>query len=436
MKLRPFELALVIIFTLLFIAALFLMSTHKNSPDAASSGLDGYIGVVEIWGTMPSYGIEPILLDLQNEDERYEFVTYRYIQADNFDGELLAALADNEGPDLILTSHEKLVDMRKRIQPVSYDSFPLPDIQNLYIDGASIFAMSDGLYAYPIAVDPLMIYWNKDIIATEGFLGAPVTWEEFVNTMFPKLIKRDFSRTIERGVIAMGEYSNVRNAFGVISALMIQGGTEGVIEDKFNGYSIKIRSSVSGDDPLMAAADFYTRFSKPSNALYSWNRSFEEDRSEFVAGNLAFYFGYGSEALLLEKLNPNLSFGIAEIPQGEAATVRRTYAKFYGLSTLRSSDNQAGAAKVMFSLGGPSIAPKIAVSCSMVPAHRSAVLTGSNDVYGRITYQSTLIARGWLNPKLSGADEAFRIMTEDINENRRKISGAVGDTVNRIESAY
>lgn len=436
MKLRPFELALVIIFTVLLVLSLVLISTHKASTNATASGLTGVIGTVQIWGTLPDYGVEPILEELRDEDDKYDFVTYKYIQADQFDAELLAALADGEGPDIILTSQEKLVDMRKRIQPISYESLPLPDIQNLYVDGAGIFALSDGMYAYPIAIDPLMMYWNKDIIATEGFLAAPTTWEEFVNTMFPDLIKRDFSRTIERGVIAMGEYDNVRNAFGALSALIIQGGTEIVTETASDKYLIKIRSSVSGDDPLVAAADFYTRFSKPSNALYSWNRSYEEDRSEFTGGNLAFYLGYGSEALLVEKLNPNLSFGLAEIPQGESATVRRTYARFYGLSLLNSADNKNGAKNIMLTLSSAVVAPKIAISCSMVPAHRSAISAGSNNIYGRATYKSATIARGWLNPNLEVSNDIFKTMTEDINENRRTLDGATSDVELRLQKAY
>ncbi len=66
-------------------------------------------------------------------------------------------------------------------------------------------------------------------------------------------------------------------------------------------------------------ADFYTRFARPDNTLYSWNRSFSSDRDRFVSGDLALYFGYGSEGKELERLNPNLNFDIAEVPQGATA---------------------------------------------------------------------------------------------------------------------
>ena len=62
-------------------------------------------------------------------------------------------------------SHEKLVEHRSRLQSIPYESFPERDFRNRYIDGASIFAMRDGVYAFPLMVDPLVMYWNRDIFS-------------------------------------------------------------------------------------------------------------------------------------------------------------------------------------------------------------------------------------------------------------------------------
>ncbi len=437
MKLRPFELALVVIFMGLAFLSLFLLSTYKGSSDTPEPGSLAASGPVSIWGTLPGAEVSAVLYELAEENEAYKKISYKYFHPDEFDTELTNALADSIGPDLILVSQEKLVEMRRRIQPISYESFPIRDFKNSYIDGAQIFALSDGLYGYPIAVDPLMMYWNRDIFATEGYLEAPKTWENLVNTVFPDIIKRDFDRTIRRSVVAMGEYGNVRNAFGVISALLIQGGSERVIENDKGLYVVNLQSSINGSgDPLRAAADFYTRFSKPSNTLYSWNRSFTEDRQQFVAEDLALYFGYASEGPQIEKMNPNLNFDIAEIPQGASATTRRTYGKFYALSLLKSAKNKTGATAVMTNLGGQVISNKIAMKTNLVPANRALVTAGSNNTYGRIAYQSASIALGWLNPDLEDANNIFQTMTEDINENRSSVDSAVSDVSVRLRDKY
>jgi len=436
MKLRPFELSLIIIFTLLGLAAVLVVSNYKQPP-AEAPDTGAIVGQISIWGTLPQAAVDTVLVELAAKNEQFGNVTYRYYNPDAFDSKLTNALADRMGPDLILVSHERLVDMRKRIQPVSFESFPLRDVRNLYVDGAEIFALNDGIYAFPIAIDPLMMYWNRNMLSTKGFLKAPETWESLVNSQFPELIERDFDRTVQRSVVAMGEYLNVRNAYGVISALFIQAGSAGVVFDNNGRYSIQLQNQIGGGgDPLRSAVDFYTRFSKPSNTLYSWNRSLPEDRLSFVAEDLALYFGFASEGRQIQKMNPNLNFDIAEIPQDGIATVRRTYGQFYGLSALKSSNNLAGAFSVMSSFRRQSVADVIAINSNMTPVYRTSLIAGSNDAYGREAYRSASIARGWLNPDKTQTDIIFQTMTQDINENRRDLKGAVSDATDRLEMAY
>ena len=435
MKLRPFELALVIIFIVLGLVALALLAGYDRKPAAPEGGV-AVDGSVQIWGTMPGNGMSQMLASLASQYDSYRNVSYRSIPAAQFDEILLNALADGTGPDIVLLSHESLVDVRRRIVPYSYDVFPQRDIRDTYVPGAQIFALSDGMYALPLAVDPLVMYWNRDILATEGFLQPPRTWEELVNVQFPELIVRDFDRTIRRGVVAMGEYGNVRNSFGILSMLLTQGGTAGVVETD-RGYEIRLQQSIGGTgNPLRSAVDFYTRFSRPSNTYYSWNRSFTGDREAFTGEQLAFYFGYASEAREIERLNPNLNFDIAEVPQNAESSVRRTYGRFYGLSLLRTSDNPNGAYAVMAQLNKTNLAAKIAVDSELVPAHSAAVSAGSNDVYGRVAYQSTGIAYGWLSPELAATNQVFATMTGDINENRRNLDESINDALGRLEQAF
>lgn len=433
MKLRPFELALVLIFLVLAFVALFLLATYQGS----SGTTDGVqVGSVSIWGTVPSEAVDPVIAQLKENQDGYSSVSYRYIAPDSFDSALTNALADGRGPDAIFTSHEKLVSTRSRIRPLTYETLPYRDIRSRYIDGAEIFALEDGVYALPVMVDPLMMYWNRDILATENFLAAPETWEELVNTQFPAIIERDFSRSISRSVVAMGEYRNVRNSFGIISTLLLQAGSQMVTERSANEYFVAIDATPNGGTPLRSVADFYTRFSQPSNALYSWNRAFEEDRLQFVAEELAFYFGFASEGRVLERINPNLNFDIAEVPQGANASVRRTYGKYYGLSLLNASDNLNGAYAAIQALASQSYSSAIAQSSNMVPVYRSSVAAGSNDRYGRVAYQSAGVALGWLNPNRPAVDQIFTTMTTDINENRASVSRAANDVTGRLRDVY
>lgn len=433
MKLRPFELALVIVFVVLAVVSLVLFAGFQPANDAPSGS--SVSGEITIWGTMPGSGMEDMLEMYQNSYESYQQVTYRYIAREQFNDVLINALADQNGPDMVVFSHEQLAELRPRLFPESYEFFPLPDVRQLYIDGAEIFALSDGLQARPLAVDPLMMYWNRDILATFGYLEAPRTWEELVNVQFPEIIDRGFDRTINRSVVAFGEYGNVRNAFGVLSLLLVQSGTRGIEEDE-NGYVISLDEGLSGGAPLRTTASFYTRFSQPDNTLYSWNRSFDSDRDQFISGDLAFYFGYASEGPLLERLNPNLNFDIAEVPQSAASSVRRTYGRYYGIGILRTTDNGVTAQSVLGEFSLTQVADTIAIDSGLVPVTRATVAAGSNSRYGRTAYQSAAVAYAWLNPELAKSEEIFGTMVQDINENRRTLDGAVRDVISRLEEEY
>ena len=433
MKLRPFELTLIVVFLLLIVGALVLLKTYR----ASDNNGEVKIGKVEVWGTLPKDGIETLLREKQKSIESYRGVSYRYIEPAAFTSEFVNALADGKGPDILLLSSEQLVALRSKLRPISYETFPKRDIQSQYVDGAQIFALSDGLYAYPIMLDPIVMYWNKDLLARENILQAPATWEALVNEYVPALTSRAADRTIEKSAVALGEYENIRNAYGIISALLLQAGSYGVTENQEGQYEIRLNESPGKSvEPLRVTTDFYTRFSRPDNTLYSWNRSFSSDRDRFVSGDLALYFGPGSESRELEKLNPNLSFDIAEIPQGAAATVRRTYANFYGLALVRSSDNLPGAAIVLRDLSTETEQTSIAAAYDMVPASRGVVSRGSSDTYGRITYKSAGIAYGSLSPERAATDEILKNAMRAVLENRTDSQSAVFDSLQLLEIEY
>ncbi len=434
MKLRPFELILVVVFSVLLVLALVILRTYKPE---AEEGVVANIGVVNIWGTLPAEAMNTLLAELAQAQEGYRGVSYRYVSPQSFDEVFVNALADGTGPDLLFISHESLVKHRSRLEAVPYESFPVRDFRSQYVDGASIFALSDGIYAYPVAVDPLMLYWNRDLFSFNNFVTAPLSWEEIVSDTVPALTVRDFNRTIQQSALAMGEYSNVQNAFGIISMLILQGGSPMVIED-MGQYKIRLDERVeSGQSrPLSSAITFYTNFNAVSNTLYSWNRSLPLDRDMFLSEELALYFGYGSEAREIEKRNPNLSFDIAQVPQGADATVKRTYGKFYGLAVPRTTKNKFGAYTVRQELASSANAKRLADGYLLAPIHRSTLVASSNDVYGRIIYEAVPVTRGWLSPDRAEADQVFATLLSDVVSNRSSIPGAVADSLGRLQQAY
>ncbi len=434
MKLRPFELILVVIFGVLIFAALILLRTNSSGPKEGVTS----VGEITIWGTVSDVAFESVLKDVRAADEGFSNVYYKYVPEDQFNDQFVTALADQKAPDLVFLPHERLVHQRGRLQAFNYESLPLRDFKSAYIDGAEIFALSDGIYALPVLVDPLLLYWNRDMFSNRGLLSAPKTWEEIVASSVPELVEKDYSRTISKAALAMGEYTNVTNAFPILSMLMLQGGSA-LVGESGKEYTIQLDRALNQNaalQPFSSAVTFFTNFSNINNTLYTWNRALRNDREMFVSEDLALYFGKASEAKAIAAQNPNLNFDVTEVPQGDGATFKRTYGTFYGFAIPRAAKNKTNSYLVAQRLITTENASKLAAAYGMVPVQRALVAGGSTDVYGYAAYTSAVYARGWLSPDQVEVTEIFTKMIDDINANRRDIYSAAGDAVGRLQLVY
>lgn len=428
-NLRPFQVALYFGFGLLFIGALILL----NSVTIGGSD-EERIGPVEIWGTLDTQVFSSQIGVLRSDDDRFADVTYRQLDEQSFDSELVNAIAEGRQPDAIILSSEKLVLHRRKLLPIQYDIITERTFRDNYLDIFDIFARPDGIYALPLVADPLVMYWNRDLFAQNGFANPPRTWEEVVNNTVPTIVRRNTDRTITTSPIALGHYENVLHSYEIVSTLLLQSGSR-MVEEENGEYKISLNSSYNERGNVLAnSLEFFTRFGDSGDPLYSWSRTKADDRGEFLASRLAIYLGRGSEYESLRRQNPNLNFDVAPVPQSGNSQTPRVYAESYGFAILRTADNQNGAFTILSILSNEQNSKQIADTLHMAPAHRGAIQAGNSAPALQVVYNTALIARSWLNP--DSASELFRQSVGDIQANRRSISQTVSDLLSRIRSAF
>lgn len=432
-NLRPFQLVLLAIFGVSALLSVLLISNYQSRFQAEQHR---YGSSVIIWGTLDRSAFERVFRDISDADNAFRAVEYVQKDAFSFDLDLVNAIAEGRGPDLILLRADSLVKHRNKLLPLSYETFPIRDIRSTYVDAAEIFALSDGFYALPLAVDPLVMYWNRDLFASNGLAEPPRTWEEIVNVTVPALTRRGDNRSILRSAVAFGEFGNITHARRILLALTLQSGGE-MISETDNRYTVGLnRSAVGNQVPLESAAQFFTSFSNPSSPTYSWNRAQFNDANVFSAGDLGVYFGLGSEAETVEERNPNLNFDIEVIPQGASATLSRTYGDVYGLAILRASQNPSGAYAAAGLITGGAYAPPLARALAMAPARRAALSQQTGNRFEQVRNQSALYARSWLDPDPSQSNAIFSQMIEDVVSNRSRLTQAVNDAVGRLRLLF
>ena len=434
MHIRPYEIVFIGLFAVLGIAGIFVLSNYKNneSPEERKYGES-----IVIWGTFDRSIIELTLQELKNVDKAFEVVSYTQFDARTFENDLVNALAEGKSPDLVMIPQSMLVAQRAKLLAIPYENLPVRTFKDTYIDGAEIFMMSDGVYGIPFAVDPLVMYWNRDIFTSSGLAAPPKTWEALVAQTTNAITRTNDRREITQSAVALGEYSNITHAKDILAMLFLQAGSSMVTEQN---KEYKVTFNVSQANSLGtgdAVLSFYTQFSLPSRDLYSWNRSKASDRTEFLGGTLALYFGKGSEYGSLARENPNLNFDIAPVPQGSDATILRTYGDFYAFAIPRGSKNKdyayIFARDMSTGKGGTELATKL----NFVPVLRSVLGEGTGDPVASVRYNAALIARAWLDPKPQETERLFgRMVDEIVSNNGAQTGGIVSATLYKLEQLF
>ena len=431
MKLRPFEIGLIAFFAISAVIAIIMVSIFQAKPSSESQK---YGDRVEIWGTLPQAPMTSFLTAVSADIEELGVVTYTYIDERTFDDVLLNAIAEGRSPDMVIIPQSLLVQYRAKLTPISPDVVTKRTFRDMYIDGAEIFYMSDGVYGIPFAVDPMVMYWNRDMFSSAGLSTPPRTWEQLVAVSTPALTRSNNLREIFQSAVAFGGYDNVTHAKDIIALLSLQTGSNMVSEQ--NGtYDVNLGGSAQGVSTLETVLNFYTQFSIPTSSLYTWNKGKPNDLDAFTTGQLALYFGLGSEWGILEKKNPNLNFDIAQVPQGEGVTTLRTFGNFYAFAIPRASQKASGAFAVAQLFASPQYAEQLARAYDFVPVLRAGVGAQNNST-DAVRYQSALYARGWLDPSPQQTNEIFREIVEGIVEGSERMKQSVSDAVLQLKGLF
>ncbi len=397
MQWSTFQTALIIAFGLiLFIAVLIFAGILPGRNQTIGNG-----GTVVLWGTLPETAANAALEPFKRAYQKSFNLTYVAHNPDTIEGELVEALAEGRGPDLVMLPHEAVWLERNKLVPFSFDLVSERDFLDTYVGGAELYLAKTGSWALPLAVDPLVLFYNPDLLAAGKFATPPQTWVE-LQTMAKTLSSSDSRGNLSRSAIPLGEFGNILHAKDILSLLMLQTGNPIAELNRLNGaLSFTVGTPLAGQEaPATAeAVSFFTRFSDPSNTAYSWNAAQPEARAAFTRGQAVFYLGYASEYEALRRQNPQLALDVARVPQLANNSSALTFGRLVGFSLPRGAKNPVTAAEVARLLTmTPELSAALAGALGAAPASAKALAAPPSDPAAAIAYQSALIARAWLDP--------------------------------------
>ncbi len=388
----------------------------------------GGLGTVVLWGTVPTALITNAVESFNDANSTF-VVQYVQKSADTFDQDLLEALAAGTGPDMFFLPDNLAYHYKNKIFTIPYTSYSPSAFRSIFASAGEVFLTSNGILAFPMSIDPLMLYYNRSILDANGIIYPPATWDNLVD-ITPTLTKKDEANKITKSAIALGHFSNVAHATGILTALFMQAGNPIISES--DGKYTSVLDTPMGSYNLSSVLKFYTDFADPNNSIYSWNKSFPNSSDAFSAENLAFYFGYASELRSLVNKNPNQNFFVASFPQIKNAKFKSTGARVTGIAISAFSKNFNTAFIAANLLATSDFASKFAAANGVPPARRDLLAVKPTDAYFPIFYDSALFARSFLNPSPKDTDNIWNTMINSVLSNNLTPDSAIKDASSKL----
>ena len=381
-----------------------------------------------IWGTMPQSTIDGFFQDLSNQGliSNQQKITYVEKSSDTFSNDLTTAVADNDAPDLIFINQDEILKNINRITEVPFADYSQRLFMDTFTQEGELFLSSTGVLGFPMATDPLVTYWNRDMFSTAAIAKPPTYWDELL-TDVPLLTQKDAALNIQKSAVALGEWNNIPHAKQILSALIMQAGSPIVTSGGNTGSTTQIQSVINDKFnyalvPGQAALDFYDQFSNPVKTIYSWNRSLPSALDSFTAGNSAMYFGFASELPLIQLKNPNLNFDVSAFPESRSADHASVFGTMTALAVVRSGLHQSEAFQLAETLSSAPIATIFDTTLSEAPARRDLLSVAATDPYLQVFNAAALQSEAWLDPDPAQTDTIFQTMIESV------VSGAENST--------
>jgi ABC-type glycerol-3-phosphate transport system substrate-binding protein len=411
-----FQIILMAVFGVFIIGGVIIFSSYKgNAKDAIT---------VTVWGTIPQTAFSNIIQGTSLYQSKEYKVQYVEKSEVNFDTDFIEALAAGNGPDLFMLPSDKILKHRNKIFAIPYTVFTARQFKDSFIEGTEIYMAPEGTLALPVSADPLVMYWNRSIFTDAKLTEPPKYWDEFYN-LANLISQKDGALNILKSAVAFGEYANISHAKEIILNLAMQAGTPITVWSNDKVVSVFNSSLDKPTMPAEAAVNFYTEFGNPAKPSYSWNRSLPNSANYFLSGDLALYFGFGSEINNLQLKNPNLNFDVAAVPASREGGVNVSFANFNAFAVTKSSKVANAAFAVASVLSGKESAAAISKILKLPPVRRDLLNQKQVNAFESVFYDSTIRAKAWLDPSPTETDAIFKNMIESITSGRARTGEAI-----------
>lgn len=318
-------------------------------------------------------------------------VTIDYVQVgrENYNDNLLNALAAGRGPDIFPVGNRNLPKEIDKLGPAPFDKFNLVSLRDLFpsVVEYDFTASSGQVYALPSYLDTLVLFYNKDLFDQASIVSPPKTWEEFLSDVSRLRVINEGGQIVRAAAAVGGTEKTVDAGVDLLNLLMLQNGV--LMTDEASGQA------AFASEAGLAAFNFYLQFGDAASPYFTWNDSQPNSLTSFAEGKTAMIFNYRSAIAELKAKNPFLNFGVALVPQVSGGK-NVSYPRYDGWAVSKQSkwSNWAWDFIVYLTTSADATNAYI-LGLLRPPALRSLIDANLQDVDFGVFAKQALIARSW-----------------------------------------
>src|SRR3989344_4937230 len=361
-------------------------------------------------------------------------VKYRLLTFENYEQTLINSLAAGTGPDIFmihntwLAKHgDKLTPMPAAIpdekNPFTIQKFKTEFVDQTYDD----LVYNNQIYALPLYVDTLALYYNKDLFNSAGITRPPQTWDEG-NPDGQLLTKFDNLGNITQAGFALGTVRNINRATDILMDMMIQ---SGVRMPSADNTSAMFGSSVGGQRVGEIALRYYTNFADSNDSYYSWNDSQHYSADAFAEGTLAMMAGYSRGLGVIRAKAPRLHFAVAPMRQASLTDVKN-FTDYWALAVAAKSKLSDEAWHFVNYMASKEGATSYLNATNRPSARRDLIDLQRNEPDIGVFAVQALSAKSWFQIDNLAIEKIFADMIEDVNFKRSSVRDALSQAEARV----
>ncbi|MEI8360579.1 MAG: extracellular solute-binding protein [bacterium] len=397
-------------------------------------------------------------------------IQYRKFRYEEYEKELLNAMAEDRGPDIFSIPASWIGRYKTKIAPMpesttlaypevvgtlkketittvkTNKSLSLKDLKNNFVDvvysdvvvkekDLTTKQLKEKVYGLPMSVDTLALYYNKDLFNNAGISVMPEYWNKTFQQYVQKLSKQNTQGDIIQSGMAFGSSNNIERVADILSVLMMQ---NGAIMTSDTGNEIKFNQKMPGEDndyyPGVEAIRFFVDFSNPAKEVYSWNDKLDNSMKLFAGNKLAMMLGYAYQLPTIKAEAPKLNFGIAKLPQIENAAQNTNYANYWVETVSKKSTFQNEAWDFVQYITKAEQAKEYLKKTKKPTALKALVAEQLDDMEVGVFASQVLTAKSWYHGKDAQAvDQILAEMITQAKADPDKLPMAVTQAAQKVQ---